>query len=241
MCFTIEIHLTRRAIEKRFPVDASALYDFDFNYFYRAFDHPLIPVVTQEEPEKVQLMEWGLIPAWAGNRDQAGRIRKGTFNARAESLSEKPSFRGPFKKGRCWIIAHGFFEWQQQVQGKIPWYIRLKNDKPFVFAGLYDRWRDPDDGSVLPTCAIITTRANPLLEKIHNTKKRMPVILHSDTESEWIGSDLSPERSGQLFLPFPEDQLHAHPVSKKLIRAETSPGDPDIIRPFDHTSPGKLF
>ena len=62
MCFTIEVHLTRKAIENRFSVDTSALYDFDFNYFYRAFANPLIPVVTQEDPERVRLMHWGLIP-----------------------------------------------------------------------------------------------------------------------------------------------------------------------------------
>lgn len=241
MCFTIEVHLTRKAIEKRFPVDASALYDFDFNYFYRAFDHPLIPVVTQEDPERVQLMEWGLIPAWAGDRETAGRIRKGTYNARAESLAEKPSFRQPFQRGRCWVIAHGFFEWQQRVQGKIPWYVRLKNDDPFVLAGLYDRWRDPVEGNLMHTFTVITTRANPLLEKIHNTKKRMPVILNADSESDWISSDLSLQRSAQLLIPFPEEQLHAHIVSNMLLRAETRPDDPAVIRPFEPPSAGELF
>ncbi|HER08634.1 MAG TPA: SOS response-associated peptidase [Bacteroides sp.] len=241
MCFTIEVHLTRKAIEKRFAADTSALYDFDFNYFYRAFDHPLIPVITQEDPGKVQLMEWGLIPAWAGDLETANRIRKGTYNARAESLHEKPSFRQPFQRGRCWVIAHGFFEWQQRVQGKIPWYVRLRNDDPFAFAGLYDRWRDPVEGNLMQTFTIITTRANPLLEKIHNTKQRMPVILHRDNEADWINSDLSLHRSAQLLIPFPEGQLHAHTVSNRLLHAETRPDDPAVIRPYEPPSPGKLF
>jgi len=84
MCFTIEVHLTRKAIERRFSVDTSALYDFDFNYFYRAFSNPFIPVIAQDDPDHAQLMQWGLIPAWAGDRHKANQIRKGTYNARSE-------------------------------------------------------------------------------------------------------------------------------------------------------------
>ena len=241
MCFTIEVHLTRKAIENRFSVNTSSLQDFDFNYFYRAFDNPLIPVVTQEESDRVRLMEWGLIPFWVGDREKANKIRGGTYNARSESLSEKPSFREPFQRRRCWIIAHGFFEWQQREQGKIPWYIRLKNDEPFALAGLYDRWRDPLEGTLTETFTIITTRANPLLEKIHNTRKRMPVILDPERESDWIRGDLSLRQSMQLLIPFPEDQLHAYPVSKTIIRPETRPDDPRIIEPVEHPSPGNLF
>ena len=80
MCFTIEIHLTRKAIETRFPVNTSALYDFDFNYFYRAFSHPMIPVIAMEDPVQVQLRQWGLIPSWVNSRVQAEQIRKGTYN-----------------------------------------------------------------------------------------------------------------------------------------------------------------
>ena len=138
MCFTIEVHLTRKAIESRFAVDTSALYDFDFKYFYKAFSNPHIPVITQHDPHAVQLMQWGLIPAWAADRNKAEQIRKGTYNARSESLHEKPSFRAPMRNGRCLVIAHGFFEWQLVNGVKIPWFIRLKNNQPFVFAGLFD-------------------------------------------------------------------------------------------------------
>ena len=70
MCFTIEVHLTRKAIEKRFAVDTSVLYDFDFNYFYRAFSNPQIPVISWKSPDKVELMQWGLIPSWSGDRQK---------------------------------------------------------------------------------------------------------------------------------------------------------------------------
>jgi putative SOS response-associated peptidase YedK len=241
MCFTIEVHLTRKAIENRFSVDTAALYDFDFNYFYRAFANPMIPVITGGQPGQVNLMQWGLIPSWAGNREKAEQIRKGTYNARAESLHEKPSFMEPLVKGRCLILAHGFFEWQHQKDARIPWYIRLKNDKPFAFAGLADSWRDPEDGSVHWTCAIVTTEANPLMEKIHNTKKRMPVILRPDNETAWISGGISLLKARQMLLPFDQNEMVAHTVSPSISDLNADPGDPKIIQPYDYPVSGTLF
>jgi putative SOS response-associated peptidase YedK len=86
MCFTIEVHLSRKAIENRFSVDTSALYDFEFAYFYRAFSNPLIPAISMHDPDQAVLMQWGLIPSWVRDRQKAEQIRKGTYNARAESL-----------------------------------------------------------------------------------------------------------------------------------------------------------
>ncbi len=241
MCFTIEVHLTRKAIEKRFSVDTSALYDFDFSYFYRAFSNPLIPVITQNDASRVQLLNWGLIPAWAKGLDKAMQIRRGTYNARSESLHERPSFREPLKNGRCLVVAHGFFEWQLVNGVKIPWYIRLKNNVPFVFAGLHDSWRDPVGGEFFHTFSIITTGANPLMEKIHNTKKRMPVILKPNLEKEWISGDISLRKVRQLLLPLDENELHAHTVSPGLAKADSYPANPEIIQPYDFPAPGTLF
>jgi putative SOS response-associated peptidase YedK len=241
MCFTIEIHLSRKAIEKRFSVDTSALFDFDFHYFYKAFSNPLIPVIDQHEPDKVKLSQWGLIPSWVADRDRAEKIRKGTYNARSESLAEKPSFRGPLQKGRCLVIAHGFFEWQLVNGVRVPWYIRLKNNAPFVFAGLCDQWKDPETGSVLHTFTIITTAANPMLEKIHNTKKRMPVILRPDDERDWITGDPSGKDAQQLLLPLDEKELHAHTVSPVISAQNAVPDDPVLIEPYNFPLPGNLF
>ena len=241
MCFTIEIHLSRRAIEDRFRVDSSALYDFDFNYFYRAFSNPEIPVIAQEDSTRVQLMQWGLIPAWSRDREEAERIRKGTYNARSETLHEKPSFKEALNRGRCLIIAGGFFEWQLINQAKIPWYISLKSGEPFVFAGLCDTWRDPLDGQILKSCSIITTEANPLMAKIHNTKKRMPVILNRDSEIEWISGEPSLLNRRKILLPFKESELKAHTVTPILSSPHADPADPTLIEPYEHISPGTLF
>jgi putative SOS response-associated peptidase YedK len=222
-------------------VDTSALYDFDFNFFYKAFSNPLIPVIDQHEPDQVKLSQWGLIPSWVTERDAAEKIRKGTYNARSESLAEKPSFRGAFRTGRCLVIAHGFFEWQLVNGTRIPWYIRLKNNSPFVFAGLCDQWSDPETGQQVHSFTIITTKANPLLEKIHNTKKRMPVILSPENEKQWISAQSTPEEAGQLLIPFDHHQLHAHTVSPAISAKDARPGDPTVVTPYNYPVPGNLF
>jgi putative SOS response-associated peptidase YedK len=241
MCFTIEIHLTRKAIEERFQVDTSGLFDFDFYYFYRAFSNPFIPVIAQEDPSHVQLMQWGLIPEWCRDRGEAERIRKGTYNARSETLHEKPSFKEPLNRGRCLIIAGGFFEWQLVNQEKIPWYITLNSRTPFAFAGLCDYWRDPLDGELLKSCSIITTSANPLMEKIHNTKRRMPVILNQDGESEWISGDSSLLKRRELLKPFNDSDLKAYTVTPRLSSSSADPSDPGMIEPYEQFSTGRLF
>lgn len=241
MCFTIEIHLTRKVIEERFKVDTSALYDFDFHYFYRAFSNPFIPVIAQEDPSRIQLMQWGLIPSWCRDHLEAERIRKGTYNARSETLQEKPSFREPLTRSRCLIVAGGFFEWQRVDNVRIPWYITLKSGAPFAFAGLFDSWKDPLEGQVLKSCTIITTRANPMMEKIHNTRKRMPVILHREKEEEWLSGETSLLRRKQLLIPYDDDDLKAHTVTPRLSAANADPSDPGMVEPVQKFTPGNLF
>jgi putative SOS response-associated peptidase YedK len=241
MCFTIEIHLSRKSIENRFSVNSSALYDFDFNYFYRAFDNPMIPVISMDDPAYVQLRQWGLIPSWVKSKDQANKIRKGTYNARAESLHEKPSFREALGRGRCLILAGGFFEWQLVNKKKIPWYITHKSGEPFAFAGLCDSWRDSLSGDIIRTCSIITTKAGPMMERIHNTKLRMPVILRRDREEEWISGDISLLKRKHVLLPVEDSELNAHTVAPNLIQAGANPSDPGIVLPYTYENPGTLF
>ena len=182
-----------------------------------------------------------LIPSWVNSQEQAEKIRKGTHNARSESLHEKPSFKGPLSRGRCLIIARGFFEWQQIPKNKIPWYISLEDQEAFAFAGLCDTWKDPHSGEIIESCSIITTRANPLMEHIHNTKKRMPVILQKDLELEWITEEPSMLNKNRLLRPFDEKGMKAHTVNPRLSSRSANPQDPGIIAPYTHDSSGTLF
>src|SRR5512143_1448052 len=136
---------------------------------------------SQEVPAVIQNREtggrefrpfrWGLIPSWAKDPTIGNRM----INARAETLAEKPAFRGSYKYKRCLIPADGFYEWQSQppAKAKIPHWIHLMSGRPFAFAGLWSEWRGTD-GSLLRSCTIVTTAPNELMSAIHN---RMPVIL----------------------------------------------------------------
>lgn len=241
MCFTISIKTTRDAIEKRFGVDSSALKDFEFRYYYKAFDYPLIPVITQSDPGKVSLKQWGLVPAWTRDKAQALKIRSGTCNARAESLDEKPSFRKAAEGQRCLVLATGFFEWQHVPGQKIPWYIRDAKEALFALAGIFDDWTDATTSEQLHTFSIVTTRANSLMEKIHNSKKRMPVILDRNGEREWISAELDHAEKNHLLRPCEASALKAHTVGKEISKNAADPSDPAIIRPVDHHIDGKLF
>ncbi len=118
-------------------------------------------------------LKWGLVPSWAKDRAMAN----GLINARAETLTEKPSFREAFKKRRCIIPASGFFEWEKKPDGKQPFYFYLNEKEIFGFAGLWEEYVDKQTGEVLETCTIITTEANQVLKPVHD---RMPVILKAE-------------------------------------------------------------
>lgn len=167
-----------------------------------------ILVIPNNQRAQADFALWGLIPSWSKDPSIASRL----INARAETLAEKPSFRGSLKYKRCLIPASGFYEWKPSpgAKGKIPHYIALSSGLPFAFAGLWDEWAGPD-GSPVKTCTIITTEPNRLMSEIHN---RMPVILPPDAYAQWL--DPSPQKGEDLLpllKPFPTGLMRAYPVS----------------------------
>ncbi len=157
------------------------------------------------EKEFVQL-KWGLVPFWAKDPGIGYKM----INARAETVAEKPSFRKAFKQQRCLILADGFFEWKREGKIKQPYYIHMKGNRPFVFAGLWDQWKQADD-TPLESCAMITTGPNQVMEPIHN---RMPVILQPDDYLFWLDPAMeNPQALGALLKPYPGDDMEAYPIS----------------------------
>jgi putative SOS response-associated peptidase YedK len=143
---------------------------------------------------------WGLIPSWA--RDPS--IGNKMFNARSETIVEKPSFREAFKKRRCLIVADGFYEWQKSEKGKKPFHFSLRSAAPFGFAGLYETWMSPENRPV-KTCTIITTDANDLLRPIHD---RMPVIVPKDKEALWMDPGArDPKELAAILKPYPAGEM----------------------------------
>ncbi len=217
MCYTIEINLTREQIERRFNAKFKDGSDFEPRKKVSAFSLPELPVICSDSTDEVRLFTWGLIPFWVKSDEDAKSIRTKTFNARAESIADKASYRNSFKAKRCLVLADGFYEWHTSGKEKIPFFINLKDNSPFALAGLYDNWLNRETGEYINTFTVITTRANPLLEKIHNIKKRMPVILPRDAERQWLDLNLPPADLQMMLGPFSEKLMSAERIEKSVF------------------------
>jgi putative SOS response-associated peptidase YedK len=165
----------------------------------------ILTVVNDGDKNKAGLLKWGLVPVWAKDK----KIGYKMINARGETVNEKPSFKRLLKRRRCLIVADSFYEWKKTEEGKQPLRIKLKNDEPFGFAGLWDRWEQ--DGEEINSCTIITTKPNSLMEEIHD---RMPVILNKESESIWLDRTIDEsEYLKRLLSPFDSEQMEAFKVS----------------------------
>ncbi len=164
---------------------------------------------TDTNARELALARWGLVPFWAKDADFGAR----TINARSETAAEKPAFRAAFRYRRCLIPADGFYEWAGSGRKKQPWFIHLENGKPFAFAGLWESWTGAD-GSVLETCAILTTGANEKLAELHH---RMPVILPEASYPDWLNPRENRVKTLQpLLKPCPADAFAYYPVSERV-------------------------
>lgn len=165
----------------------------------------LIPAIIYHEGKNLLVcFRWGLIPSWAKDPSIAEKM----FNARAETVDQKPSFRDAFKKRRCLIVADGFYEWKKEGNKKMPLYYYLKSGRPFGFAGLYETWLSPDKKEI-KTCIIITTAANELIAPVHD---RMPVILSGDQEKIWLNNDNADIiKLLSLLKPFSAEEMTCKP------------------------------
>jgi len=185
-----------------------------------------MPVVVQREQTELVPMEWGLLLHWAKDPAKARR----PINARAETLVERPMFRGLIKHNRCLVPASGFYEWKKDGGHKVPYYLRLKDEEIFAFAGLYDVWHDLD-GAALATYTLITTAANEVVAPIHD---RMPVILNREDEDRWIGGGtLAPGDLSRLLAPYPDRDIEAYPVSTRVNTPTAD--DPSLIAPLEES------
>jgi putative SOS response-associated peptidase YedK len=225
MCFFYALSQSAQRLKKRYQLK----FEFEFElqqeldepkYYVSGFEFPKMPVITNDKPDMMQVYTWGLVPSWVKSPTQAAEIRANTLNARNDTVFEKPSFRSAILKRRCLVPADGFYEWQTLGGKKYPYLIYLKDKDIFSFAGIWEEWTDHSTGEILRTFSILTTEANPLMEKIHNTKKRMPVILPREKEMDWIKNDIGQEDIHLLTKPLDEGLMEAYTISK-LITSRT--------------------
>lgn len=187
---------------------------------YNGAPTQMLAVITGENPKILSYHRWGLIPPWAKDISIGNKM----INARAETITEKASFRTPLFSRRCLVPSDGFYEWQQDA-GKQPFRIFVKNNPIFSMAGLWERWKSPE-GNVIESFNIITTEANEFMKPIHN---RMPVILKPEDEKTWLQSKDTFEILS-LLKPYDAGEMDAYPVSK----AVNSPQNelPELIVPL---------
>jgi putative SOS response-associated peptidase YedK len=157
------------------------------------------------DKRELATLRWGLIPSWADDIHIGNQL----INARAETIATKPSFKQALKSRRCLVPADGFYEWKKSGKNKQPYFIRMADERPFVFAGLWECWSKSQPA--IESCTIITTTPNALVADIHD---RMPVILTEAAAVRWLDRNTEdPNSLTSLLVPYPAGEMSAYPVS----------------------------
>ncbi len=187
----------------------------------------IITVIKHNNENKLEKLHWGLVPFWAKDISIGSRM----INARAETVSQKPSFRNAFRKRRCLVPADGFYEWKGEKGNKQPYYVSIPSGEPFSFAGLWETWTDKETGeeSVYKSCTIITTAASESIREIHH---RMPVILDPKFHEKWLNAGIQDPKELEIILK--DGLIHDmkyYPVSKLVNSVKNN--DPNCIKPVD--------
>ncbi len=230
MCYHYSLKAEASDLQRRFSIE------FDDSLDFMPFDHascfnkpsPSLPVITNKNPSKLQLFKWGLIPFWAKEQE----LNYNTANAKMEGIESKPTWRLPIRSKRCLVPATGFFEWRHFANAKYPYFISLNKKQPFSIAGIWDSWTCKDTGEIINSFSLITAEANSLMEKIHNTKKRMPVILRSQDEEAWLNMDVELPEALALLKQYPSEEMMAHAIRKDFFLLGGSGAD--IVEKFEY-------
>lgn len=191
--------------------------------------------VSEHEGKRIlDRYRWGLVPSWSKDPSIANRL----FNARAETVAEKPSFRSAFSKRPCALPVDGFYEWDHRAgHEKQPHYFSRTDGEPLILAGLYEQWRNPaesSDVSVLRTCTVITTTPNRDMDELHD---RMPVVLALSDVQTWLDVDsYGPDERMRLLLPAPSGTLKHYGVDRAVGSVRND--GPELIEPSE---PQSLF
>lgn len=207
---------------ERIKFDALNTYDPDdlVPRYNIAPSQNVLTILERNSEREATFLRWGLIPFWS-------KEPKGFINARAETVETKPAFNESFQRRRCLIPADGFYEWERNGKVTQPYYFQMKDQSPFTFAGIWDRWKS--EGGWITSCAIVTTIANELLAQIHH---RMPVIVSPESYDLWLSDDpRMPVKD--LLAPFPADAMMSHTVSHDVNDVKVD--DDHLVEPVDST------
>ena len=244
MCFTVAIMrngvlLTAEEYYKSLPPerkkkkDNPVMPEIPDLFMISGFEHPALSVIKENG---IELNQWGLIPNNGMVKDSAAadEFRKLTLNAKGETIFEKPSYRDNIISHRCLLPVSGFYEWREYENRKYPYYIQPNQGNGFLLGSVYDSWTYTTTGEIRNTFSIVTTPANPLMEMIHNVKKRMPLILTIEDAHTWMNPGLSQDEIKNLIKPYDENRMKAHTISRKASNAKEIRNFPEIQDPFNY-------
>jgi putative SOS response-associated peptidase YedK len=185
-------------------------------------------IVAEDGKRELMRARWGLIPGWWSK--PLKELKLATFNARAETVAEKPFFRGAFKRKRCLIPVSGYYEWQDTPGGKQPWYFTARDGSPaLTVAGLWDEWTDKETGKPLKSCTMIIGEPNEFVAEVHD---RMPVLLAERDYDLWLRAEAGIE----LLKPAANELLRKWPVSKRVNSSRADDDDPTLIEKVELTA-----
>lgn len=214
---------------------------FPDHYFVNGFEFPLMPVISDQLPGKIQMFRWGMVPSTTRTEKQAREFlsKYNTLNARAESLFESRIYGPSIRAKRCLVLCSGFFEWRHREPGKkgtpkYPFYVTLKDNSMFVFAGVWNAFTDRETGEIIHTYSIITTPANKMMAVVHNSKKRMPLIISPKKAMEWLSPGLDEKRIRDFFIPFDDSQMKARPIARINPYLTESNNNPGVIAYYEY-------
>jgi putative SOS response-associated peptidase YedK len=185
----------------------------------------------------LDLLHWGLIPAWAKDRKLGHKLAL----ARVETAATTPVFRDALRRRRCLVVVDGFYEWRRNATGKgrsQPFFVYRGgagvNRLPFALAGLWERWVS-SDGEVVESCAIITQPARPPVDAVHD---RMPLVVERESWDRWLDPAITDRAAIEPMLAPQSPALLATPVSPHVN--DPRHDDPACLQPEEPVQ-GTLF
>lgn len=226
MCFNASLVQTAEimAVEFNAYIDDTMIEPV---YFSSAFSLPAWPVLKDDSPDRFDPLIWGLIPKWVKNYESARDIRFKTLNARIETIHEKSSFRHASDNRRCAVPVDGWFEWKEVRGKKHPYFIHREDGKPFLLAGLWERWTDNEAEKDYETFSVVTTTALGICAQVHNTKERMPFVLSPENRALWLDKGLSFSDLKDKIQP-QWKELTAYPVSGLVSSSKENRNIPSV-------------
>jgi putative SOS response-associated peptidase YedK len=234
MCGRYRLSRRKQIIEEHFD---SVSGEEDWAPRYNVAPTQPVPIISQhpKEPRRdLSLVRWGLIPSWAKDASGAARM----INARSESAAIKPAFRDALKLRRCLVPADGFYEWMRAGKTKQPYLFEVNEGELFAFAGLWERWKDPN-GNWIKSCSILTTTPNAVTAAVHD---RMPVILHPDNYDLWLDPRFNDVAAlSEMLKPYDARLMRSFLVSTRINH--TANDDAECAKPLAIEAPpqGQLF